>query len=260
MTISQMKRFVHITDEHHPYIINAVYDYDNPKNETPLIKFLKDFQPNILIQGGDQLDLEVVSHWNKGKPRITEGKRLKNDYDTYNTVLDQREKVLKSLESHYMLEGNHDWWIQDTLDKYPEFEGLIEIQTNLHLSQRGIKWIGRRKHVNVGRLSIIHGDYKDGYLPVYAAKAIAQIYGRSIAYGHQHVNQTYSAQTPFDKHPYQVWGIGCLSHVNTEWRRNQPSAWLNSFGYGYVYAGGMFDYKVINIIGDKFIAEGELYK
>lgn len=255
-----MKRLLYLTDEHHPHLISAVHDYSNPKRETPLIKFMKDFQPNYLIQGGDQLDLGVIAHWNRGKPRLTENGRLYQDYETYNQVLDQREKVLKSLEKHYMLEGNHEFWIQQLLDESPMYEGILEIQRNLNLNSRGIKWIEARKHIAIGKLNFIHGDYKEGYLPIYAAKAIAAIYGRSVVYGHQHFNQVYSAQTPFDSRPYQVWGVGCLCNLNPGWKRNSPAAWLNSFGIGYIHDDGNFDFQVINIVDGQFVFDKRVYK
>lgn len=255
-----MKRLLYITDEHHPYLISAVHDYNNPKKETPFLKFLKDFQPHIMVQGGDQMDLSVIAHWNKGKPRVNENKRLKKDYDSYNEVLDRREGVLKKLEKHYMLEGNHEFWISNLLDEHPAFEGILEVQENLHLKKRGIEWIEARKHLSIGRLNFIHGDYKDGYLPVYAAKAIAGIYGKSVVYGHQHFNQVYSAQTPFDKRPYQVWGVGCLCNLNPVWKRNSPASWLNSFGVGYIHDNGDFDFQVINIVKNQFVFDKQVYK
>jgi len=255
-----LKRLLYITDEHHPYLISAAYDYSNPKKETPLIKFIKDFQPNIFVQGGDQLDLSVIAHWNKGKPRVNETKRLSKDYDTYNAVMDQREKVMTKLEKHYMLQGNHEYWINDLLDEQPAFVGMLEVEKNLRLNTRGIEWIEARKHLTIGKLNFIHGDYKDGYLPVYAAKAIAAIYGRSVVYGHQHYNQVYSAQTPFDKRPYQVWGVGCMCNLNPVWKRNSPAAWLNSFGVGYMEDNGDFDFQVVNIINNRFIYDGQVYK
>jgi len=225
-----------------------------------MIKFIKDWQPQILVQGGDQLDLGVIAHWNKGRPRLTEGKRLKNEYDTYNDIMNRREKIMKKLERHVMLEGNHEFWITNLLDEQPELEGLLEIQTNLALNSRGVEWIEARKHAKVGKLNFIHGDYKDGYLPVYAAKAIAQIYGRSMVYGHQHTNQTYSAPAPFDEKPYQVWGVGCLCKLNPFWKRNSPTAWVNSFGVGYILDNGDFDFHVINIIKNQFVFDGQIYK
>lgn len=255
-----MKRLLYITDEHHPYLIPAVYDYASPKRETALLKFMKDFQPHVFVQGGDQLDLAVIAHWNKGKPRVNENKRLSKDYDSYNLIMDGREKVMKSLERHIMLEGNHEFWIQNLLDEYPAFEKILEVDVNLRLKKRGIEWIEARKHASVGKLHFIHGDYKDGYSPVYAAKAIAAIYGKSVVYGHQHFNQVYSAQTPFDRRPYQVWGVGCLCNMNPVWKRNAPAAWLNSFGVGYIHDNGSFDFQVINIVDNQFVFDKRVYK
>jgi len=256
-----LKRLLYITDEHYPYTIGAVHDYNNPNKVTPFLNFLKDFDPHILVQGGDQLDLGVIAHWNKGKPRIKEGQRLKKEYDGYNRVLDQREKRMRHLEKHVMLEGNHERWIDMLVDEMPEFEGMIEVESNLRVDQRGIKWVKSRRHVSFGHAYFIHGDYKDGYLPVNTPKAIAAIYGKSVFYGHQHKNQTDSMQTPFDKQPHQVTGVGCLCNLNPAWKRDQPAAWVNSFAVMHIEEKtGNFYHQVINIIDGKFVYDGTLYK
>jgi len=255
-----MRRLLYLTDEHHPNLIPAAVDYKDLTRMTPLLKFIKDFDPHVFVQGGDQLDLSVIAHWNRGKPRLTEGKRLADDYKRYNQIMDARAAVMPNLERHVMLEGNHEFWIQGVLDENPAYEGMLEVPVNLNLKQRGIEWVEARKHLKIGKLHFIHGDYKTGYLPVFAAKAIAGIYGASVVYGHQHVNQVFSAQTPFDKKPYQVWGVGCMCNLNPSWKRNSPDAWLNSFGVGYLHDNGNFDFQVINIVNNQFVYDGRLYK
>lgn len=253
----QPKRFVALYDAHYPHCIPAYY---NPRRPSPIFNFLKDFDPHILIDGGDALDLDVIAHWNKGKPRLTEGKRLKNVYDNYNRLLDVRQKKLKSLKEWVYLEGNHERWLSDLLDAEPQFEGLVEIETNLHLKERGVRWIPQRGHYKLGHLYFIHGDYKKGYAASYTAKAIAQIYNKSVVYGHFHANQVYSAVTPFDELPYQVTGVGCLCNVNPMWKRNEASAWVNSFACGYVFPNGNYQIFTVNVIENKFTFDGELYK
>jgi hypothetical protein len=251
------KRFVALYDAHYPHAIPA---YWNPRKNSPIFNFLKDFDPQVLIDGGDALDLGIVAHWNRGKPRLTEGGRLKNVYDEYNRLLDARQKNLKSLKEWVYLEGNHEKWISDLLDEQPVFEGLVEIQTNLKLEERGAKWIVQRGHYKLGHLYFIHGDYKRGYAATYTAKAIASIYGKSVVYGHFHQNQEYSALTPFDELPYQVSGVGCLSNVNPMWRRNEPSAWTNAFCYGYVLPDGQYNLYKVNVVNNRFMVDGQLYK
>ena len=255
----KLKRLVFLTDEHFPYVIPAVHDIKSPKKETALLKFLKDFDPHYVVQGGDALDLEVIAHWNKSRPRITEGKRLKPVYDEYNGILDQRAKACKSLEKHIMLQGNHEAWIEALLDEQPAFEGMVEVQSNLNLKSRGIQWIEQRKHAKIGHLYFIHGDYKRGYTAAYAAKAIAGIYGKNVLFGHFHANQVFSAATPFDSQPYQVTGVGCLCNLNPIWRRNESSAWTNAFWAGYLLPNGDYHGHTINIINNQFVYDGQLY-
>jgi hypothetical protein len=255
-----MKRLLFIVDEHYPYTIKLVTDYDNPKKRTPFHNFLKDFDPHIIVQGGDQLDLGVIAHWNKGRPRLKEGQRLKKEYEGYSRVLDERGKYTKSLQRHIMLEGNHERWIDNLLDEQPEFEGMLEVENNLQLQERGIEWVKSRRHVKIGHAYFIHGDYKDGYLPVNTPKAIAGIYGKSVFYGHQHKNQTDSMQTPFDQKPMQVTGVGCLCNLNPLWKRDQPSAWTNSFAVMYFDEKDNYHHHVINIVNNSFVFDGQLYK
>lgn len=256
--MTRIKRFVALYDQHYPYCIPAYYNLRKP--ESPIFNFLKDFDPHVLIDGGDSLDLDVIAHWNKGKPRLTEGKRLKKVYDEYNHLLDLRQKKLKSLQKWVFILGNHEVWLSDLLDEQPAFEGLVDIKENLHLEERGAEIIEQRKHFKLGHLYFIHGDYKKGYAASYTAKAIASIYGKSVVYGHFHANQVYSATTPFDEQPYQVTGVGCLCNLNPMWKRNEASAWTNSFAYGYSMPDGTYQLYVANVINNRFVINGELYK
>lgn len=251
---------VAVFDEHYPHTIPAYFDVGNPKRETPFLKFLRDFQPHIILHGGDQLDLDCIAHWNRGKPRLLENKRLGNVYDDYNYLLDGQEKVLKHCDELVMLEGNHDYWIEDLLDENPVLEGMLEIPRGLRLKSRGYKWIEQRKHYKIGKVYFLHGDFKRGYLPSYHAKAIAQIYGRSVIYGHFHTNQVYSAVTPFDEHPYQCTSIGCMSNVNPIWQRNAASAWVNAFAVIFILPDGNFSAQIINVVNDQFVWDSQLYK
>lgn len=254
----KLKRFVFLPDQHFPHQIPAYY---SPRKKTsPIFEFLKDFDPQVVIDGGDMLDLDIIAHWNKGKPRLVEGGRLKGVYDSYNRLLDTRQKYLKGLETWVMLEGNHERWITDLLDEQPVFEGLVELDHNLHFQERGVQWIPQRKHYKLGHLYFIHGDYKTGYAAQYTAKKIAEIYGKSVVYGHFHSNQTYSAVTPFDELPYQVQGVGCLCNVNPIWRRNEPSAWVNAFACGYVLPNGQYNLYVVNVVNNSFSFDGTHYK
>lgn len=260
MPDDQIRRFVALYDQHYPYVIPQFYDIRNPKRKTPILQFLRDFDPHIVVHGGDQLDLDVIAFWNKGKPRIKEGHRLNKDYDGYNKLLDAVETATPHAKEVFMLEGNHELRLQLLLDEQPEFEGLIEVQKNLRLQQRKYKWIPHRQIARIGKLHCIHGDYKSGILPINHARMVLQVYNRNVLYGHTHTNQSATSVSPVDTHPMQAQCIGTLGTVNPLWRRDDVSSWVNSFAAGYVYPSGNFNLYVINVVGGQFAFGGSVYR
>lgn len=259
--MTKVKRLLFITDEHLPETIPAYFDPAKPKKDTAFFKFLKDFQPHIIVNGGDALDLSCISHWNRGKPKLVEGKRLKSDYALYNQLLDKYESVNKSLEKHIQLEGNHCLWARMLIEENPQaYEGMIEMPDNLNLKSRGIQWIENGKTAKVGKLYFHHGNFKVGYSPEYHAKAIGMTFGVNMLYGHYHTEQVWTKVSPIDEHPIQTQCVGTLAHLNPVWLRNRPNAWVNSFWVGYVMSNGNFYGHSVKILQDQFVFDGQTYK
>ena len=258
--MSKMKRALFLADMHYPLTIPAVMDLSNPKADTPLMNFIKDYDPHIIDDLGDFLDLGCVSHWNKSNARERENRRLKKDYDFCNRWLDKLEANAKSMERHIRHEGNHEQWIEDTLDIDPVLEGMLEVSENLNFAERGVEWIRSGKHAKIGKLYSIHGNYKKGYLPAFPASAIHKLYARNIICGHFHQNQTFSGSTPFDMDAHQVTILGSLANVNPIWRKNEASNWSNSFATAEIEPSGIFHLRVINIIKGRFVYDGNVYQ
>ena len=65
----------------------AAGDIHFPEHDKPainiLMEFLKDFQPDIFIFAGDQMDMSTISIFNKNKPKLLEGRRLKREYNRF---------------------------------------------------------------------------------------------------------------------------------------------------------------------------------
>ncbi len=261
MKAPALQRLLFITDTHYPYTIPAFYDPANPKKETPFFNFLKDFDPHLIVHGGDMLDLDCISHWNRGKPKLIEGKRLSHDYAGFNGVLDRFEKTSKSLNKFVMLEGNHDVWVEMLVEENPQaYEGIIEVARNLNLKTRGIQYIPHGKTWNIGKLFFHHGDYRMGYMPEYHARAIGQTFGRNMLYGHFHSSQSWTKVSPIDNHPIMTQCVAALCNLNPVWMKNRPSAWTNGFWVGYILPNGNFHGSPVSILNDQFVFDGTLYK
>jgi len=105
MKKGSIKKAVLLPDIHYP-----AHSVDAMKS---VLRFLKDFKPDELIYQGDQLDMSVISHWNKDRKRKVELKRLKQDYEGLNNeVLLPIEKVVGGKCKKVWITGNHEDWAQ----------------------------------------------------------------------------------------------------------------------------------------------------
>ena len=231
----------------------CVFDLHHPCHDKKLwaniLRFTADFDPDVFVFGGDNQDLEVVSHWVGNKRRRIEGKRLKKDYENFNRdVLEPLSEILRDdAERHYLL-GNHEDWVEQYIDEHPEVEGFFEIRSNLDLEDWQVYDYGQS--AKVGKLHFLHGEYVN----LHNAHKTAQVYGRNVAYGHGHTYQAHTITTPLDVESHSAVQIPCACTLNPHYRLNKPNAWLNGFGVFYVQPNGNFNLFPVIAVDGSFIA------
>lgn len=59
---------------------------------------IMDYRPDVIVHIGDHWDFPSLSHWDKGKPKEMEGRRLKNDIDAGNEAM---RLLLKPLRDYW---------------------------------------------------------------------------------------------------------------------------------------------------------------
>jgi len=238
----------------------AVFDLHHPMHDKKLwkniLKFAADFDPDIFVFGGDNMDMEVVSHWVGNKRRKVEGKRIKHDYAAFNRdVLDPLSVILDEDTERVFHLGNHEAWVEQYIDEHPEVEGYFEVRNNLNLE--GWKVLDYGETHKYGHLYSMHGTYCN----IHNAYKTAQVYGRSVMYGHGHTYQAHTLVTPLDSLPYAATQIPCACHTNPSYRLNQPNAWVTGFAVFYVQPNGCFNlYPVIAIDGVFTAPDGTIYE
>jgi len=235
------------------------WDMHHPKHDKKLwsnvLRYVADTDPDIFVFGGDNEDLEVVSHWVKDKRKIVEGKRLKRDYLDFNRdVLDPLDSILRENVERVFHLGNHEDWVSQYLDVHPEMEGMIEFEEYLHLDGWNVLPYGHT--AKFGHLYSTHGTY----INIHNAYKTAQVYGRSIMYGHGHTLQVHTLVTPLDSLPYAATQIPCACELNPSYRLNQPNAWVTGFAVFYVQPNGNFNlFPVVAIDGCFTAPDGTYY-
>lgn len=224
-----------------------------PRDYLPVKRFIKEIRPDEVILLGDFMDIESLSAWDYDKKRLMENKRYKREIVRANEELDFLQKYSKKVT---YLEGNHEDRINRYLDKNPEMEGMIELEESLNLSKRKIVFHKMNDLYRVGDMHFTHGMWTSKYN---ANKHLTEL-GCNVCYGHQHKTQT-SFQNQAMAKPIMAYALGTLGDKKPDYLKNRPGNWINQFGmFYYNQSTGNFNMYPVNIIKNKFIWNGKVYR
>ena len=255
-------------------------DIHYPKQNKPAMKavfeFIKWFKPTNITLIGDAMEMDSINPFkmSRDEKKHFQGKNLMKEYEGFDkeilTPLDKicehSDKRRKPVEKIYM-GGNHELWANSLIAKLPYvLENAIEPEKCLKLEERGWKWVPylvsdngcgvRRGMVQYGKLLVIHGHYSNKY---HSAK-MADMYSKSIAYGHVHDVQFYTKVFSDDATGYHTaQSIGCLCNTSPAFMRGRGNRWVNSFAVVYLQENGNFNLYTIIIIKGKFVFAGKLF-
>lgn len=238
----------------------AVFDLHHPQHDKKLwaniLKYVADTDPDIFVFGGDNMDMLTVSHWVGNKRLIVEGRRIKRDYADFNAdILDPLDAVLREDVQRVFHLGNHEEWLNMYVEEHPEMQGMIELEDHLHLNGWKVYQYGEVS--KYGHLYCTHGTY----INIHNAYKTAQVYGRSMMYGHVHTLQCHTLTTPLDALPYAATSIPCGCDLNPSYRKNQPNAWTSGLAAFYVRPDGQYNlFPIVAIDGIFTAPDGTTYE
>ena len=235
------------------------YSTQNQAAINSVLSFSDDYSPDVVILGGDQLNCGPVSHWNKGKPYLQEGFRLKDEMDALDKGLLSR---IDNVPTKIWLKGNHEVWIDHFIQENPGLEGLIEPEKYLRLKERGWKIFEQGEYYKLGKLHFVHGDVilNGRNNLTNPAKYLVDQTRVSIRAGHIHTYYAYTDINGLDSNDYHTGiTVPCLSQTNTSYVKNRPTRFINGFLWGEVLSSGNFNDQVTIINNNKFILNGKIY-
>jgi len=231
-------------------------DEDTEDKEFKLfLKFIKDIKPDEIVINGDFGDFGSISPYNKDKPLVTEGKRLKADYKKLNSYT----KILKSNTGKLVyIEGNHENWIGQAITKNPSLlKGTIELTKNIkHVDKFVMDYNDNSKNFyRLGHLYVTHGVY----CGMGATRKYLNEYGVNLLYNHSH-RVNHESKTDLKLQPIGVWNNGCLCKMNPSYLKGKIPQWQLGFSVVHLFNDGSFDLRQIRIIEGKFVYNGRVYK
>lgn len=222
-------------------------------------KYIVDKRPTHIVLIGDFLTLECLSAWDMNKRMTMEGKRYNLEIDAGNLALDKMLQPMlqynknrkKNKKSQYKpliiyLEGNHEDRLTRYLQKDPTFAGFANIQQDLKLTKRGIKWVPYREYYDIGGIGFTHIPHNK-VKPIMAsgvssvAKRATQCTVKSVVFGHTHELEVANQHLEGMPHLQQVLNCGCFFTEHEEYVHGRVTNYWKGVVLLQNYKHGRFD-------------------
>lgn len=163
-------------------------------------------RPDYVVFLGDFLSFESLSHWDKNKPLILEGRRyeeelkkgraaIKNIFSPVkkNLFYQRKQKKKTYFPSLIWCDGNHEDWVERYVEKHPELYGadLWNIHKAIGLDTIGssILYAPYKYCVNVNNIAFTHVPISGNTQPIsgkYVVHRAADMFNCHIVFGHTH--------------------------------------------------------------------------
>lgn len=247
----KIKKCVVLPDIHVPF--------HDEKAINPVLKFIKDFNPDVLVQVGDFYDFYDVSKFDKDPERQY---RLQDE-------IDEGKKLWKKIRKNapkaklYMLEGNHEHRLPKYLTRNPELHSLrsLKLENILELKDLDVKIIEAKDTFYLNKNIIVtHGGKDDGSKlrskAGYSANANLLHHNISGLSGHSHrLGASFKTDISGRKAWYEV---GCLCRLDPDYLKNPD--WQQGFAVVH-YGKNFFHVQLIPITESyTFYYGGKKYK
>ena len=189
--------------------------------------FIKDVQPENIIQIGDFISIDSLSAWDKNKRLKMEGRRFQVELDHARDAVDlimgpmvrenfRRAKINKKKYKPRMiaLDGNHEDRFYRYLDSNPELVGVVDMDESLGWSAYGWERVPYRQYANIDGVDFTHAPMNGMNQPlggVYIAHRAALAHVRPVVFGHTH-RFLMGSYTAHGEHARQVQtvNVGCF--------------------------------------------------
>lgn len=242
-----------LPDIHHPFhekkAVAAVLDF--------MEKRKKDIKNVILL--GDNMDCSNISRHTEGQPRLRTRGGILKDFEEFNKdILKKIESTVAPETKLTIFEGNHEAWIEQWLDKHPEFEGIVDFKKVLNLEQRGWEYIQQGGHKKLGKAYLIHGDQIGG--GVFAAKKAVESFCATVIMGHVHTAAMHTKVSQLKNEDKWVgYSLPTLGTISPKYAKGRPNAFINGFGIIEVWPNDFVNVYIPIILDGQFSFGGELY-
>lgn len=237
-----------VSEEYTPYVLEGpvkaaiVTDIHLPYHNVKALERWEadthDYEPNVILLNGDQMDFYRMSRFEKNPNKRCTAFEI----DTAHDFLDWLQHRFPDAKIIWK-DGNHDErWRKYMWNHAPEFASLesMSLDNILELDQRGIDYVTDKRIIMLGNLPVLHGHEMQGNGGnVNPARLMGAKLRNSAAQGHVHRTSQYFERNLFGDH-MKCWSIGCLCELTPEYAR--INRWNHGWAFVDVDEDGSYDF------------------
>lgn len=240
-------------------------DIHHPEHSKPAFRAACSFieRNKAKIKGvgllGDNMDCVNISRHTEGKPRLRTRGGIARDFARFDKdILREIESRINPGTEKLFFLGNHEDWLEQWLDKNPEFEGIISFDKSLGLTKRGWLVIPQGEHHQVGKAYLVHGDQVGSGMHV--AKKLVDSFCATAIMGHVHTAAMHTKVSQVKtKDKWVGYTLPTLGTVSPKYAKGRPNAFVHGFGIVEVWPNDFVNVYIPIIIEGKFSFGGEMY-
>lgn len=246
-TPTKQSKIAFVSDVHIPY--------ENKVAVRLMLDFLGDYQPDLVILGGDIFDMYMVSDYERSPDRQ---KTMQDEFDEGRYFLNAIDELARG--NVVFMEGNHEARVTRTISKNPGLFKLrsLDLPRAMELPSSW-QYFPSQTHYRLGPMLALHGDVRGiSERTAHPARTMFQRLKRSCIAGHHHRFGAHY-DTDYDGTMRGGFANGHLSDLNQVRYVKNPD-WQEGFSTIQLSADArVFAVQQRLIVNGRLIVEGKEY-
>jgi len=205
----------------------------------------KDYKPDTYVNLGDTINYSSLNHHIMDRGGVISKKLMDEAAHTY-FVLKRTAKWAKDCR---MISGNHERFVTDFIEKFPQLEEYLDFEFICDLKALGYKLTPIKTVLNIGDAKFIHGEIRMYGQAGSKIEKASRTFGKDVFMGHIH----------YPAIRFGSYSVGLTGQLDQEYNEPDASQWIHGLGLCNQYQGqtwmttvAIVDYKC-NLTGKTYI-------
>jgi hypothetical protein len=227
----------------------------DPKAWEILKDVAQDLRPDRVIVMGDFLDMVSLSHHPKREPDTT---RFDDEIEEGKQALDELQEAAQARHFDY-LEGNHESWCRSFMAEQPNLAGTLDIDKNLGLEERGIRWVSLYEQDNfqIGPVAYLHAISESRHSAMVHATDFGPTIGcKHVVFAHVHTFQCFVSKAGYLARCSGF--LGDEKNIAFSYKKGRPAGWQLGFLIQEVSGTAVTDTEV-RVVNGRAVFRGKAY-